>query len=202
MPAPQNAPSGSARGLLVWSMTKVMDASVKQLSNAYLPTLCPWCKDISVIRFVTDTNSTKGAALRKYSSAVLDTSRGGHFSQHAARLEGPIFKTHDRGWELDNLQLLTTLPGHDSYMLNAHCHIHAPEHGCSIEGSACQMECPPCRCRSTCGMLLAEIAACEGRAGPAHSQRHPNQRLLAESRECHLPALPRSHERVQVTRRW
>ena len=27
--------------------------------------LCPWCKDITVISFLTDTNSTKGAALRK-----------------------------------------------------------------------------------------------------------------------------------------
>ena len=55
--------------------------------------LCLWCKDITVIRFVTDTNSTKGAALRKHSSAALDTSRGSHFSQHVAPLEGPIFKT-------------------------------------------------------------------------------------------------------------
>ena len=37
MPAPQNAPSGSARGLLVWSMSKVMVVSVRQLSKAYLP---------------------------------------------------------------------------------------------------------------------------------------------------------------------
>ena len=40
-----------------------------------------------------------------------------------------------------------------------------------------------------CGMLLAGVAACEGRASPTHSQRHPNQRLLAESKECHLPAV-------------
>ena len=37
----QNAPSGSARGLLVWSMTKVMDVSVRQLSNAHLPSCAP-----------------------------------------------------------------------------------------------------------------------------------------------------------------
>ena len=86
--------------------------------------LCPWCKDITVIRFVTDTNSTKGAALRKHSSAVLDTPRGRHLSQHVAPLEGPMFKTCDRGWELDNLQLLTTLPGRESNMLNAHCHFY------------------------------------------------------------------------------
>ena len=41
MPAPQNAPSGSARGLLVWSLAKVMDVSVRQLSNAYLPGCAP-----------------------------------------------------------------------------------------------------------------------------------------------------------------
>ena len=39
-----------------------------------------------------------------------------------------------------------------------------------------------------CGMLLAGVAACEGRASPTHSQRHPNQRLLAD-----LPPLPRPH---------
>ena len=33
------------------------------------------------------------------------------------------------------MQLLTTLPGRESCMLNAHCHFYAPEHGCCIEGS-------------------------------------------------------------------
>ena len=35
MPAPQNAPSGSDRGLLVWSMSKVMVVSVRQLSKVF-----------------------------------------------------------------------------------------------------------------------------------------------------------------------
>ena len=115
----------------MWSMTKVMDVSVRQLSNAYLPSCAPGARTL----LSSDPNSTKGAALRKHFSAVLDTPRGGHLSQHVAPLEGPIFKTYDRGWELDNLQLLTTLPGRESYMLNAHCHFYVPEHGCSIEGS-------------------------------------------------------------------
>ena len=41
MPAPQNAPPGSARGLLVWSMSKMMVVSVRQLSNAYFPDCAP-----------------------------------------------------------------------------------------------------------------------------------------------------------------
>ena len=41
--APQNAPSGSARGLLVWSMTKVMDVSALfgLLATADTPRYCP-----------------------------------------------------------------------------------------------------------------------------------------------------------------
>ena len=37
--------------------------------------LCPWCKDIGVVRFFADTDLTEGAALSKHPSAVLDTSR-------------------------------------------------------------------------------------------------------------------------------
>ena len=97
-----------------------------------LEVCCLWCKDITVIRFfVTDTNSTEGAALRKHSSAALDTSWGGHLSHHVAPLEGPFFETFDRGGKPANLQLLTTLPGRNSHMLDAHCHFYMLEHGCS-----------------------------------------------------------------------
>ena len=44
--APQNAPSGSARGLLVWSMSKVMVVSVRQLSKAYLPSCAPGARTL------------------------------------------------------------------------------------------------------------------------------------------------------------
>ena len=44
--APQNAPSGSARGLLEWSMSKVMVASVRQLSKAYLPSCAPGARTL------------------------------------------------------------------------------------------------------------------------------------------------------------
>ena len=94
--------------------------------------LRPWCQDVTVLCFVTGSNSTWGAALRKHPSAVLDCR---HLSQHIAPLESPFRQTYDRGWNLDNLQLLTTLPGRESYMLNAHCHFYVREQGCSMKGS-------------------------------------------------------------------
>ena len=49
MPALQNAPSGSARGFLVWFLAKVMDASVRQLSNAYLPSCAPGARTLQFL---------------------------------------------------------------------------------------------------------------------------------------------------------
>ena len=46
MSAPQNAPSGSARGLFVRSMSKVIVASVRQLSKAYLPSCAPGARTL------------------------------------------------------------------------------------------------------------------------------------------------------------
>ena len=94
----------SMRNLSCRREGKVMDVtSVRQLSNAYLPGCASGARTLLSSVFVTDTNSTKGAALRKHSSAALDTPRGGHLSQHVAPLEGSFFKTHDRRWEPDNL---------------------------------------------------------------------------------------------------
>ena len=41
IPDSQNAPSGSALALLVWSIAKVMGVSVRQLSKAYRPSCAP-----------------------------------------------------------------------------------------------------------------------------------------------------------------
>ena len=57
-PAPQNAPSGSARGLLVWSMSKVMVVSVRQLSKAYLSSCAPGARTLLSSVSLTDPNST------------------------------------------------------------------------------------------------------------------------------------------------
>ena len=78
MPAPQNAPSGSARGLLVWSLTKVMDVSVRQLSNAYLPS---WCKDITVIKNLV-TMQAPGIGISN-AGLTLPESISGCYADHA-----------------------------------------------------------------------------------------------------------------------
>ena len=57
--------------------------------------LCPWCKDIGVVRFLADTYLTEGAALSKHPSAVLDTSRGRDLPKDIAALEGSIFKARE-----------------------------------------------------------------------------------------------------------
>ena len=72
MPAPQNAPSGSAQGFLVWSMSKVMVVSVRQLSNAYLPSCAPGARTLlSSISCLTPTRPGE-QTLRKHFSAALE----------------------------------------------------------------------------------------------------------------------------------
>ena len=52
--------------------------------------LCPWCKDVGVVRSFADTYLTEGAALSKHPSPVLDTSRGCDLPEDIAalRLQG------------------------------------------------------------------------------------------------------------------
>ena len=57
--------------------------------------LCPWRKDIDVVRFFADTDLTDRAALSKHSSAVLYTSRGRNLPKDIAALEGSIFQADD-----------------------------------------------------------------------------------------------------------
>ena len=57
--------------------------------------LCPWCKDIGVVRFFADTDLTERAALSKHPSAVLDTSRGRDLPEDTAALEDSIFQADD-----------------------------------------------------------------------------------------------------------
>ena len=48
MPAPQKLPSGSVRDLLVWSITKLIDVSVRQLSKAKGPSCAPGARSLVV----------------------------------------------------------------------------------------------------------------------------------------------------------
>ena len=81
--------------------------SVRQLESTSAQ-LCPWCKDIAVI-FFAHTDLTEEAALRKHPSAALDS---------------PSHNFSKGGGELDNLQLLATLPGCKAHMLYACSNFH------------------------------------------------------------------------------
>ena len=97
------------------------------------------------------------------------------------------------------LQLLTTLPGRESCMLNADCHFCVPEHGCSIEGSVSNFFARVGRDAYSLGVAFSTVSLelPDGvsiyHAGTYYDlQFRPLQEhRLAESRECHLPAVPR-----------
>ena len=78
-------------GLLVWSDRRERETAFESKGAQ----LCPWCKDIDVVRFFADTDLTEGAALSKHPSAVLDTSRGRDLPKDIAALEGSIFKARE-----------------------------------------------------------------------------------------------------------
>ena len=57
MPAPQNAPSGSARGF--FSAIHIEGDSCKREATleSIFAKLCAWCQDAAVLYFVTDPNT-------------------------------------------------------------------------------------------------------------------------------------------------
>ena len=53
----------------------------------------------------------QGAAFCKHPTSKSLTPRDEHHFERVAPLEGTILETNDRGGHLNNLELLTTLPG-------------------------------------------------------------------------------------------
>ena len=71
--------------------------------------------------------------------------------------EGPFRQTYDRRWKLDNLQLLATLPGRNSHMLDASCHFYVPDRRCSVECSVCNFPRGLAGTRTALGSLLCRL---------------------------------------------
>ena len=104
MPAPQKLPSGSVLDLLVLlvlSITKLIDVSVRQLSKAKGPSCAPggpWSQIIGGLCVVANAHSAERTALGENSSAELDTPRGYDLPKDIAALESSILKADDRKW--------------------------------------------------------------------------------------------------------
>ena len=70
LPALQKLPSGRVRGLLVWSMAKVIDVSMRQLSKAKRPSCAPGARTL-----VASSSSPMPTLLREQDSAKTDSER-------------------------------------------------------------------------------------------------------------------------------
>ena len=133
-----------------------------------LTQLCPWCKDTVVLCPMTGPNST---------SARLMT-EGGEFdnlSLLTRRQQLPRVGRDANSLGVALLAVILELPdGMPIY--------HAGTDD-NLELWSLQEHSAECFWQ---GLLILE-------ATPVHSQRHPTQRLSAESRECHLQALLHPH---------
>ena len=97
MPDPQKLPSGSVLDLLVWSITKLIDVSMRQLSNAKAQ-LRPGCQIIGGIYVAANAHSKERAAFGKNSSAELNAPGGYDLFEDIAALENSILHADDRKW--------------------------------------------------------------------------------------------------------
>ena len=97
MPAPQKLPSGSVRDLLVLSVAKLINVSVRQLSKAKGPSCAPGARSL-VVSMLLPMPTLERAALGKNSSAELNTPRGHDLLEDIAALENSIVKADDRKW--------------------------------------------------------------------------------------------------------
>ena len=101
MPAPQKLPSGSVLDLLVLlvlSITKLIDVSVRQLSKAKGPSCAPGARSLvasvslPLPTLVSEQHSAKTLRLNR-------THPGGHdLLKDIAALESSILKADDRKW--------------------------------------------------------------------------------------------------------
>ena len=89
--------------------------------------------------------------------SIVDTPWCSDLTQHIAPHESLFRQTDDRSWKLDNLQLLVTLPGRNSCMLDASCHFYVSDCWCRVESSVCNFPSRVGRDTNSFGVALLAV---------------------------------------------